>query len=640
MSPAGVTAPAHYTRSTPDLAAAWATHLAATRRGNVGYERAARAFFRRWPHPQAWAQQPLAEQCKVGYQTRPLLLWLMLQGHLQPGYDWLVEAKLAAFWREAPHSVFAGDLARFVAAAGQLGFAESNARAMASQVVGRLLIQTARPLDELADGDLDELVAALVTRQARTGKGWKHYRTALHTTRTALFHLGVLPAPPVAPQQGSARSWQRRLAGVSPLLIDDVTAYLERLRATHAPQTISHVAVRLAHFGRHLATIDPDLASFGQLERRRHVETYLTATAAAVRPSDGAPIAISEQRARIISVNRFLADITEWGWATAPSRQLVFARDIPRLPRPLPRYLPVDTDRRLAAALHASDNRQAAVALLVLRATGLRIGELLDLELDCVHEVPGQGLWLKVPLGKLATERMVPLDDDTVTLLDTLAELRSASRPLPHPRHGRPVEFLLVRHGRRVSATWLRTELHRVADAAGLDPVTPHQLRHTFATAMVNAGVSLQALMALLGHVSAAMSLRYGRLFDATVRADYERALTQAKAHLGGAILPPADPHLLPLAGDWQDAPAIKARMAGGYCIRTEAQGACAYANICEHCPNYRSDASFLPILAAQKADAERLVADAQARGWIDEADRHVRLIARLDALISDNQAS
>jgi len=71
--------------------------------------------------------------------------------------------------------------------------------------------------------------------------------------------------------------------------------------------------------------------------------------------------------------------------------------------------------------------------------------------------------------------------------------------------------------------------LSRAAEVAGVDHAIPHQLRHTHATVMVNASVSPESLMALLGHVSAEMSLRYGRLLDATVRAEYERALSQAK---------------------------------------------------------------------------------------------------------------
>jgi hypothetical protein len=93
---------------------------------------------------------------------------------------------------------------------------------------------------------------------------------------------------------------------------------------------------------------------------------------------------------------------------------------------------------------------------------------------------------------------------------------------------------------------------------------------------------------------------------------------------------------MLPLlAGDWKQAPAIKARLAGGYCLRAPAQGSCQYANICEHCPNFRADASHLAVLAAQRVDAEALAADAAARGWADEAGRHRRLAGRLDALIA-----
>ena len=157
----------------------------------------------------------------------------------------------------------------------------------------------------------------------------------------------------------------------------------------------------------------------------------------------------------------------------------------------------------------------------------------------------------------------------------------------------------------------------------------------------LNAGVSLQALMALLGHISAEMSLRYGRLFDTTVRAEYERALDLAKQQArtpatGRASLPLAD---ITGGADWKDTPLIKSRMSGGFCLRAPAQGSCTYANICEHCPSFRAEPSSLPVLAAQRVDAQALAQDAENRGWITEAERHKRLIARLDALISEAQA-
>jgi hypothetical protein len=58
-----------------------------------------------------------------------------------------------------------------------------------------------------------------------------------------------------------------------------------------------------------------------------------------------------------------------------------------------------------------------------------------------------------------------------------------------------------------------------------------------------------------------------------------------------------------------------------------------------EHCPSYRSEPSSLPILAAQRVDADALARDAEQRGWIDEAERHHKLIARLDTLIADTEA-
>lgn len=564
-------------------------------------------------------------------------MFLMVHRRLQPGWDWLVGRKLSSFWREVAGSPLQSDMTRFLAAGEAIGFTPIQAYRVASQSVGRVLIQTARPLDALSVADLDELADACRRRSSATGKDWGHYRSAINAAHRVLFHLGIVEDPP--PSSQPPKTLDDRVADAPEALRSRFVDYLERKTGTCRPKTVSSLATRLSHFGRFLSEIDPALSSLSVLDRCRHIEPYLNSVAAALSATTGEPITTADQARRILALASFLRDISDWGWPDAPARRLVFPADLPRLPQPLPRYLPVDADRRLTDALAESNYRLAADALLLARACGLRIGELLDLELDCVHEIPGHGSWLKVPLGKLDTERMVPLDDETVTLIDRIADTRTPGRPLPHPRTGRPAEFLFTHHGRRLSQSALRAELARAAGTAGVGHVTPHALRHTYATALINAGVSLQALMALLGHVSAEMSLRYARLFDTTVRAEYERALDLAKTRLGPM---PSGRTRIPVRGDgdWREAPAIKARLAGGYCLRAPAQGACPYANICEHCPSFRTDAASNAVLAAQRVDAIALAADAEARGWGDEAERHRRLIGRLDALIADGESA
>lgn len=618
-----------------EVHAAYLAHLRRRGRGNPAYTQAARSFLKRWPTVADWAEAPLQKRLSANSSTRPFITFLMVSGRLAPGYDYLVDRKLSSIWLELSVSPLNDELQRFVSAAKELGFTERVASAIASQIIARLLIQTQRPLTDLRESDLADLLQACALREQRTGRGAKHYRSTLHSARQILFHLGILNSE--APPASTAQSLEDRMAEVPEALRPAFVGYLHRKYATCAPKTVSSIATRLAHFGRFLAVTDPDLTSLAQLDRQRHIEPYLASLPTAVNSVTGAPITVADRIRRVHALGHFLAEITEWGWDDAPARKLIFRSDLPRPQRFLPRYLPVDADRRLAAALADSPYRLAADALLLQRACGLRIGELLDLELDCIHEIPGQGSWLKVPLGKLDSERMVPIDEEILTLVDRITTTRTHGRPLRHPRTGVPADFLFTHHGKRLSQNALRAELNRAAATAGLDHITPHQLRHTYATALINAGVSLQALMALLGHVSTQMSLRYAHLFDSTVRTEYERALDLAKSQIGPLA---ADRPQLPITditgSDWKQAPAIKSRLAGGYCLRAPAQGTCPYANICEHCPSFHTDATHLAVLAAQRVDAQQLAEDAESRGWVDEARRHQQLAARLDTLIAD----
>jgi hypothetical protein len=287
------------------------------------------------------------------------------------------------------------------------------------------------------------------------------------------------------------------------------------------------------------------------------------------------------------------------------------------------------------AAVAQLDDRFARVAITVLRRTGLRIGELLDLELDHLANYGSNGTWLRVPLGKLHNERSVPVDDVALDAFDDWLTQRAAQRPRPHPRDGHFADFVFVEHGRRLGTARIQRGLRDAVTAAGLTGadgqplrVVAHQLRHTWATELANAGMSMQALMTLLGHRSAEMTIRYARLASPTLKTVYDQAIGKIRPRIPVA---PAGRPAVPDRVEWLAAEMLKTRVAHGYCSRDLTADACPYANICETCPNYVTTTDFAPALSAQLDDIRQLRDDADERGWTSETARHQRVITSLE---------
>lgn len=440
-------------------------------------------------------------------------------------------------------------------------------------------------------------------------------------------------------REGGPASRPERLRAVTtPEIRRAILAYLDARATVLRPKTIDKLTSALGVFGEFISQNYPEVTSLKKLQRT-HVEAFLVWTA--TRPGRGNKARAGRQVGPFVSAHaaftlrNFLYDITAWGWADAPRRQLVFATDIPRQPEILPRGLAPDADAALMAAIAELNDVFARTGLTILRHTGLRCGELLDLELDCVVDYGPSGSWLRVPLGKLSTERAVPLDQTALDAFDTWFSHRRRQRSLPHPRHGRPANFVFVEGGRRLGAGRLQIGLRRAAAAAGLvGPdgqtlhVVAHQLRHTYATSLVNAGMSLQALMILLGHTSPEMTIRYARLSSPTIRAAYEQAIGKLRPRI--PLVPTGRP-AAPDPVEWIRSEMLKTRVAHGYCSRDVAAEACPYANICENCPNFVTTADFVPAIEDQLADLVELRDDAQSRGWDSETSRHQRVIDSLD---------
>jgi integrase len=131
-------------------------------------------------------------------------------------------------------------------------------------------------------------------------------------------------------------------------------------------------------------------------------------------------------------------------------------------------------------AATASRGRPRIEALLLIRSTECVSASGVDLSLDCLRQVSQDQWALHVPLGKLHTERQVPVDEATRRILDRILSLRALFRP---SRPEKPPGYLLPRRGRCRQA-WIAILRKTLANAARTavctTSVTPHRLRHTF----------------------------------------------------------------------------------------------------------------------------------------------------------------
>ncbi|OYV64631.1 MAG: hypothetical protein B7X07_05865 [Actinobacteria bacterium 21-64-8] len=584
----------------------------------------------------------------AGLNTRAkgFVTFLLLFGHLRPGYPYLFSRKITPLVREASLSPMSGAVAAVTTAAQELGFGKRHIEAFVPMVLLRVLIQSGKQLHELRVDDLADFRTAVRAHEVTVGRSLHHWTVSVHAVENVLYHLGVLPAP-ARHRSVRSSSWWDRLPRVRQTPLRTTMArYAELAAANHRESTVLGYCASFQTFATYLVEHAPEVQGVAQLNRREHIEPWLVWNRSRKRVlPDGTERAIGPEHRKnlVLDIKVFLDTIAEWDWPEAPARRLLFNSDLPKLDRALPRYIPRQQEERLLAAIACLDDPFQRCALGILRGTGMRIGELVDLELDCVHEVAGQGKWVKVPLGKLGTERMVPIDEATVALFDEVVRVRGTQRPLPHPDTGRPTAFLFVLRGKRISRDCIRDALSRAVQLADLhDPdgqplrITPHQLRHTYATTLVNAGISVQALMRLLGHVTMEMSLRYGHLFDSTVRQQYDEALAKVKHQYSTAMLD------LPVgkAGapdeEWMGAHKLKTRLAHGYCQLDHRQTPCPLANVCERCPAFVPLPGARQTIERQLADVRLLIRDANARGWDGEIQRHRDVAERLERFLAE----
>lgn len=218
-----------------------------------------------------------------------------------------------------------------------------------------------------------------------------------------------------------------------------------------------------------------------------------------------------KSQARILSgVRTFYHYLVVDGYLEVDPTELL---ESPHLPKHLPEYLTTEEVDRLEAAIDltsAEGHRNRAI-IEVFFSCGLRVSELVELKLSNLFL---NERFMRV-VGKGGKERLVPISQRAVGELELWFDDRRQMRIKP----GEDDYVFLNRRGHHLTRTMILIMVKRLGEAAGIKKtLSPHTLRHSFATALLRGGADLRVIQVLLGHADIATTEIYTHMDDETLR--------------------------------------------------------------------------------------------------------------------------
>jgi integrase/recombinase XerD len=551
---------------------------------------AARSFAAKLHRAGGWDCLSVDQQIDAIVKARAFASWLMVTGQLRVSADILGRVELRLGNAAGNHC---RDAHRWFIGACELLNVRDGDVALQWNTLAKVTALTGVAPDQVGAAEFEHTRRAII--DAYVGRGQpssgRNIASIFHRLQLTLFHAGRLDSatrPPSHPPV-SVTGW----AAAAPAIAEVAHRYVGQITLSLRPSTVKHIEHDLREFAVWLAGQHPAVATCADLQRG-HIEEYKAWVGAKHGRYTGKPLNRISVKNRLINLHCFFDRITEWGYPDPPQRPLIFAGDLPIVDKPLPRFLDDAAATKLMRASRADPDPLSRLIVELLARTGIRKSELLGLTVDAVVQI-GSAFWLRIPVGKLHNDRYIPLHPQLKEMLD---DWITHHRPV-----GLRTERLLVERNRPLTALRVATALRRLAGQAGIGHVTAHQLRHTLATQAINRGMSLDAIAALLGHKTLAMTMIYARLADKTVAEEYFSVTEKVEALYD-------QPHQLPATDEGSEMRKLRGEMhrrmlGNGFCARPVEMD-CQFESICEGCTFFVTTIEFRPTLQAQRDDADR----------------------------------
>lgn len=291
----------------------------------------------------------------------------------------------------------------------------------------------------------------------------------------------------------------------------------------HIDKFINYLKVEKNASGHTLANYSIDLRSFGQFLGDREIASvdnlFLRRFLAEMRGKNYSKRTIARKLAALRSFFKFL--YREGHIPTNP----ITAVSTPKLDKKLPKFLDVEKMARLiqSPAEDTPSGLRDRAILETLYSTGIRVSELVGLDLDDIDFISGV---VKV-FGKGSKERMVPIGDQAMRAIRRYVDKRS--RPAAKRRAEGEKAVFLNRQGRRLTDRSVRRIVDKYIRACSIEEkISPHSLRHSFATHLLDRGADLRSVQELLGHMNLSTTQIYTHVTMERLKAVYDKAHPRA----------------------------------------------------------------------------------------------------------------
>lgn len=336
-------------------------------------------------------------------------------------------------------------------------------------------------------------------------------RKAIQTCLVRLSKAGVIKRD-YRDWYPNYKHWPHLKGNLPPLAQD----YLDLMLTTTKPSSRGRFRSDLIRFHQFLKDRELTLAEV----RRRHIENFLKAM-------HKRGISPSTRSRAIITLRKYMYWLAERDHLGEDPEKLFLSKDIPpsvaRLPRPFSPNIDAEVQNKFKCGGDIFYD-----ALYLMRHTGLRAGELRDLEFNCLRSDERGNFFLKVPLGKLNTERLVPLTNDLVELIKKIQE-----QSKKHARNPNPSRLVIAPSGRLANFADFRARMDEIqSELPHGTTAQSHQLRHSCATSLLNHGMNIIALKELLGHKDIRMTLNYAKVAPDHIRREYESAVEKMREQI------------------------------------------------------------------------------------------------------------